>query len=456
MDLSVIILAAGQGKRMKSALPKVLHCVGGKPILQHIVDVAQSLAPQKISIVHAPKASLLPEKILGSIVWVEQPIPQGTADAVRCALPHVLDNTQVLILLGDVPLISQKTLDSFIQQAPQKGVAFLTALVKNPYGLGRVVRNAQKDVVGIVEEKDASETEKNIQEINTGIFLVSASLLKKWIPLIQNNNAQKEFYLTDICALAHQEGAPVVGIQTDSTDEIQGVNDMLQLVTLERIYQRRLAESLLLQGVFIVDPERFDVRGDLTVASEVRIDANVIFEGRVFLGKGSSIGPNCVLKNCQIGSNVRIEAFTHCEGVTIEDGAAVGPFARLRKGTHLKAHSKVGNFVETKNTILGEGSKVGHLSYLGDATVGRDVNIGAGTITCNFDGLHKHLTVIEDGAFIGSHASLVAPVTVGHGATIGAGTVLTKDAPPEKLTLARAFQKTISSWKRKTIKESKI
>ena len=456
MDLSIVILAAGQGKRMKSELPKGLHRLGGKPILQHIVDVAVSLSPQSIFIVHGHKGFLLQEQITGPIVWVEQPTQQGTADAVRCALPHLSDNTQVLILLGDVPLISHNTLADFRKRAPIQGVGVLTAILQNPQGLGRIIRDAQGQVTQIVEEKDATEAQKKICEINTGIFLVPAHLLKKWLPTLNNHNAQKEFYLTDICELAVEARVPVVGVHTTSVIETQGVNDLQQLVFLERFYQRQLADQLLLEGVYIADPDRLDIRGQLTADADVKIDINVLLEGKVHLGKGAYIGPHCVLKDCQIGVGARIEAFSHCEGSIVEAGAVVGPFARLRSGTHLKQNVKVGNFVEIKKSTLGEGSKAGHLSYLGDAIIGQHVNVGAGTITCNFDGASKHLTIIEDGAFIGSNTALVAPVTVGAGATIGAGTVLTKDAPAEKLTLSRIPQQTMAAWRRrKTQKTNK-
>lgn len=449
MDLSVVILAAGQGKRMKSALPKGLHCIGGKPILQHIVNVAVSLSPKLISVVYGHQGLLLQEKITGPLVWIEQPVQRGTADAVRCALPHLSDQSQVLILLGDVPLTSQKTLEYFLQQAPKQGVGFLTALLDNPQGLGRVIRDETGQVLCIVEEKEATDRQKEIQEINTGIFLVPALLLKKWLPTLKNHNAQKEFYLTDICSLAVAAQIPVVGIPTDAVDEIQGINDFQQLAFLERLYQRQLAEKLLLNGVYIIDPSRLDIRGEVLAESEVKIDINVILEGKIILEKGVYIGPHCILKDCTVGAGARIEAFSHCDGAIVEAGAVVGPFARLREGTHLKKNARVGNFVEMKKSILGEGSKAGHLSYLGNAIIGQNVNIGAGTITCNFDGSNKHVTVIEDDAFVGSNTALVAPVTVGAGATIGAGTVLTKNAPAEQLTLSRIPQQTIAAWRRR-------
>ncbi len=449
MKLHIIILAAGKGKRMMSDLPKVLHPLGGKSLLERVITTALQLNPQTIHVVYGNGGSQVADCLQHMPVqWVEQTQLLGTGHAVMQALPFCDDDEQVLILYGDVPLISVDSLNNLFANNQEK-VGLIVAELANPNGFGRIIRNNQGDIIGIVEQKDANEQQLAIQEINTGIMTAPVHCLKRWLPQVKNTNKQQEYYLTDIIALAAEEGLSVYGYKTPCNEETKGVNDRLELASLERYYQKQLAISLMNQGVTIADPLRIDIRGEVSVATDVFLDINVILEGKVTIGKNSRIGPNVCLKNAEIGDNVEILANCVIEGAVIAENCQIGPFARIRPDTKLAAAVKIGNFVEVKKSILGSGSKANHLSYLGDATIGAQVNIGAGTITCNYDGKNKHPTHIGDGAFIGSNTSLIAPIKVGANATIGAGSTITREAPADILTVARARQATIKNWKRK-------
>ena len=453
MDLNIVILAAGQGKRMRSRLPKVLHPLGGKPLLAHVVATAERLSPKHIYIVHSKDNRPQLEAALSSplVTWVEQAEQKGTGHALQCVLPFLPADGAILVLLGDVPLVQAETLRSLMtvcQSHTQPALGLVTATVLEPAGLGRVIRDNSNHIVKIVEHRDATPLELAVSEVNTGIMMGTVQCFSEWLPKLKAHNAQHEFYLTDIFRFAYESQVEIVSVKAPNPQEVLGVNDRLQLAAMERLYQKRLAESWLQQGVSIADPNRFDSRGELKLGEGASIDVNVVFEGKVSIGEGVFIGPFCFLKNCSIGDHVRVEAFTHCEGAIVGKGCVIGPYARLRPGTVLEQEVKIGNFVEIKKTTMAERSKANHLAYIGDAVIGRDVNIGAGTITCNYDGVNKHQTIIEDGAFIGSNTELVAPVSVGKGATIGAGTTLTKSAPAGQLTLSRVAQKTVSHWQR--------
>lgn len=446
--LSVVILAAGQGTRMRSALPKVLHPVGGRPMLQRVIDTARVLEPEAIHIVHGfggeDVRAAFPDSDLN---WVEQAQQLGTGDAVRAALPDIPDAHRVLVLCGDVPLVTPETLQRLLA-AGSDNPALLTMQMHDPTGYGRILRDADSQVAGIVEEKDAQAHQKAIREINTGLMVLPAGPLRLWLSDLSSDNAQGEFYLTDVISLARRDGIAVHAVTTDDAAEVQGINNRAQLAVVERAWQRRAAERLMRDGVTLLDPARFDQRGDVTVGTDCLLDANVILEGEVILGKGVEIGPGCLIRDSHLEDGVRVGAHTVVEGARLRTGAQVGPFARLRQGTDLGPEGRIGNFVETKSTEIGSGSKANHLAYIGDARVGAGVNIGAGTITCNYDGRHKHTTVIEDGAFIGSDTQLIAPVTVGRNATIGAGTSLRRDAPEDALTVGTSRQRTIRGWSR--------
>ncbi len=428
MGLHVIVLAAGKGQRMVSDLPKVLHLLGGKPLLEHVINTAQQLTPQAIHIVYGNGGATVFEVLKHLPVnWVEQKQLLGTGHAVLQALPNCSEDDQVLILYGDVPLISVESLQLLLQETPKSGLGLIVAELPDPTGFGRIVRNDSQNIVAIVEHRDADSHQLKIKEINTGIITTKASNLKKWLPQLTKTNKQNEYYLTDIVAFAAQEGLPINGTLVYSSEEIQGVNDRFQLATIERYYQRRLAKSFMYAGVAIADPSRIDFRGVASIAPDVFLDINVILEGRVSIGKNSRIGPFVFLKDVEIGENVEIFAHSIIEGASIAEDCQIGPFARIRPGTMIAAKAKVGNFVELKKTFLGHQSKAPHLSYLGDAIIGNNVNIGAGTITCNYDGKTKHQTQINDGASIGAHTSLVAPVVIGKNATVGAGSTITED-----------------------------
>lgn len=456
MSLTIIILAAGQGKRMQSRLPKVLHKLADKSLLEHVVNAAQSLNPQNIYVVYGHAGDQVRNQLTHlETNWVEQKQQLGTGHAVAQAIPLIDDNAQVLILVGDAPLITPTTLQHLIQQTPKDSVGMVTINMPNPTGLGRIVRDQAGKVIAIVEEKDATPTQKQIQEINSGIIVAPANKLKNWLTNLKNNNHQNEYYLTDIVAMAVADKINITTTNANSPEEVQGINDRVQLAQLERYYQRKRAEQLMLNGVTLLDPKRLDIRGELDCAPDVTIDINVIIEGKVTIGSGSHIGPNTILRDVTIGENVVIKSNSVIEEATIANDCTIGPFARIRPGTQLANEVHVGNFVEIKNSEVAAKSKINHLSYVGDATIGQGVNIGAGTITCNYDGANKHRTIIEDEAFIGSNTALVAPITVGKRATIGAGSTLNRDAPADTLTLSRAEARTVSGWKRPTkIKKS--
>ena len=446
--MNIVILAAGMGKRMQSALPKVLHPLAGKSLLGHVVDTAQSLSPAKLCVIYGHGGDAVPLAFADKGLSFALQEPQlGTGHAVMQALPHIDDGATTLVLYGDVPLTTPATLKRLLDVAGADKLGVLTVTPDDPSGYGRIVRENGR-IVAIVEQKDATEAQRAIREINTGILAAPTAQLRKWLAKLSNNNAQGEYYLTDIIAAAVADGVEVVSAQPDDVAETLGVNSKAQLAELERMYQRNIAGKLLDAGITLADPARIDVRGELICGRDVSIDVNCVFEGRVNIAEGASIGANCVIKNASIGAGASIKPFTHIEDAMVGAGAQVGPYARLRPGTELAQDVHIGNFVEIKNSIVGVGSKANHLAYVGDADVGSGVNIGAGVITCNYDGANKFRTVIEDDAFIGSDAQLVAPVRVGKGATLGAGTTLTKDAPAGQLTLSRAKQLSLPGWQR--------
>ena len=448
MSLDIVILAAGQGTRMRSALPKVLHPVAGQSMLGHVIDTARALAPKAIHVVIGHGAERVREQLTaGDLNFVVQTEQLGTGHAVAQALP-ALSAERVLILYGDVPLIEVATLERLLQQVTPQQLALLTVNLTDPSGYGRIVRDGQGVVQAIVEHKDASAEQRLIAEGNTGILAVPGERLGDWLGRLSNSNAQGEYYLTDVIAMAVADGLVVATEQPLHAMEVQGANDRIQLAELERHYQQRAARRLMAQGVTLRDPARFDLRGEATVGRDVLIDVNVILEGQVVIEDGVEIGPNCVIRNSTLRRGSIVRASSHLEGAELGEGADCGPFARLRPGTVLGPKAHVGNFVEVKNSRLGEGAKAGHLAYLGDAEIGVRTNIGAGTITCNYDGANKSRTVIGEDVFIGSNSSLVAPVTLGDGATTGAGSVITADVPAGTLALGRARQALIKGWQR--------
>jgi len=453
MNLEVIILAAGQGTRMHSDFPKVLHQVANKSLLEHIYSTANQLNPKTIHVVIGHHGEKVQEKHDLNVQWVKQAEQLGTGHAVIQALPNIADDSQVLVLPGDVPCLSEETLQHLIEQTPKAGIGVLTAIVSNPQGLGRIIRNEQGEFIAIVEEKDASESEKSINEINTAVMLAPAKLFKRFLPQVANDNAQQEYYLTDVPHLALKEDIPVIAIRCLDSEEVQGVNDRWQLSLVERYYQQKQAKLLMTNGVTIRDFSRFDLRGNLTAGKDIEIDINVLMEGDISVGNHCRIGANVILKNVTIGNHVEIKPNSVIEDATIGDNCTVGPFARIRPGTELADSVHIGNFVEVKKSQIGDGSKVNHLSYVGDARIGKNVNVGAGVITCNYDGVNKHQTIIEDEAFIGSNTSLVAPLTVSYRSTIGAGSTICKDTRENELTLSRAKQLTVPGWQRPTKKE---
>lgn len=452
--MNVVILAAGMGKRMQSALPKVLHPLAGKPLLRHVIDTARGLNPQKLCVIYGHGGAAVPEMVAtvaestGSTIDIALQEPQqGTGHAVMQAVPQLDDDQPTIVLYGDVPLTTVATLRRLVEAAGSDKLGILTVEQANPFGLGRIVREDGK-IVRIVEEKDATETERAIKEINSGIMAIPTRHLKKWLAALSNNNAQGEYYLTDIVAQAVADGVPVVSSQPSGEWEVAGVNSKVQLAELERRHQLNIAHALLERGVTLMDPARIDVRGELICGRDVTIDVGCVFEGRVELADGVRVGAHCVLVNATVGAGANIKPFCHIEDATIGAASQIGPYARLRPGTTLGEDVHIGNFVEVKNSTVAAHSKANHLAYVGDATIGSRVNIGAGVITCNYDGANKFRTVIEDDVFVGSDTQLIAPVTVGKGATLAAGTTLTKDAPAGKLTISRSKQVTIDSWKR--------
>lgn len=448
MSLAVVILAAGKGTRMKSSLPKVLHPIAGRPMVQHVVDAAAALQPANTVIVHGHGGERVREAVHGErLRWAEQAEQLGTGHAVAQALPQ-LEEDVVLVLYGDVPLIRPDTLRDFVAEVNDHTLALMTLTLDDPSGYGRIVRDGQGAVSRIVEQKDANAEELEIAEINTGILACTRRFLNDSLPRLSNRNAQGEYYLTDLIAMAVEAGMDVAASHPRFTWEVDGVNDRLQLARLERVYQGVQAETLMRDGVTLMDPARLDIRGQVAAACDVVLDVNVILEGEVRLGEGVRVGPNCVIRNATLGAGTVVDAHSVIDGAVIGEHCRVGPFARVRPGTELAAGAKIGNFVEIKKSYLGEGSKVNHLSYIGDSHIGRQVNVGAGTITCNYDGVNKFQTTLKDGAFIGSNSALVAPVTIGENATVGAGSVVTKDVPDNGLAVARGQQRNVENWPR--------
>ncbi len=448
MSLEVVILAAGKGTRMRSSLPKVLHKLADKPLLQHAIDSARSLQPHAVHVVYGHGGEVVKEVINDeTLQWAEQAEQLGTGHAVEQAVGNLKAESTVLVLYGDVPLVTQTTLQALLEHVGD-GLALLTMELTNPTGYGRIVRDVEGRVQRIVEQKDASDDELAIREVNTGILAVDGAKLQGWLKRLENSNAQGEYYLTDIIAMAVADGISVNALITRDEDEVAGVNDRVQLAHLERVYQSRQAERLMREGVTLLDPTRFDLRGTVECGEDVVIDTNVILSGEVKLGNRVTVGCGCVLINVVIGDGVEIAPMSVLEDAVIAADCSIGPFARIRPGTELASGAKVGNFVEVKNSQIGAGSKVNHLSYIGDTSMGENVNIGAGTITCNYDGANKHRTVIGNNAFIGSDSQLVAPVCIGDGATVGAGATITKDVSDNELSLTRTPQKGIKGWKR--------
>ena len=449
MSLSIIILAAGQGTRMYSELPKVLHQLAGKSLLEHVHHTASMLETRGIHIIYGYGGDqLIEEHSHLDVDWVEQKEQLGTGHAVKQALPNIPDKDLVLVLYGDVPLITNETLSDLVNAAEETTFSLLTTFVEDPRGYGRIVRDENDEVSRIVEEKDASNDEKRINEINTGMMVVNGKALKQWVEKLEDNNAQSEFYLTDVIEMAVNDGIKINAVQPYSEVEIRGVNDRAQLSELERYYQLIQAHQLMRRGITIMDPGRFDLRGDLEIDSDCYIDINVILEGRLKIGSGVRIGANCIIKDTVIDDDVEILPNSVIDNAVIGKACRIGPFARIRPESVLNENVHVGNFVEIKKSVVGSGSKVNHLSYIGDSEVGTDTNIGAGVITCNYDGANKHKTIIGDNVFIGSDVQLVAPVSVSSGATIAAGTTITKDVAENELALSRTPQKSMSDWKR--------
>ncbi|MEQ8428761.1 MAG: bifunctional UDP-N-acetylglucosamine diphosphorylase/glucosamine-1-phosphate N-acetyltransferase GlmU [Gammaproteobacteria bacterium] len=453
MSVSIVILAAGQGTRMYSDKPKVLHQLAGKSLLEHVYHTAMDIPHREIHIVYGHGGEQVPDEMQHlQANWVEQKEQLGTAHAVEQALPAIPDVDEVLILYGDVPLITAQSLQALIAAASESGFALMTAYLEDPRGYGRIIRDDIDNVLAIVEDKDADDEQRRICEINTGLMVVKADLLKRWIAAIENNNKQKEYYLTDIVALAIKDGVNVNSILAEASIEIQGINNRVQLSEAERYYQLVQAHHLMQHGVGLMDPSRFDLRGDLEVGRDIVFDINVIFEGRVKLGNNISIGANCYIKDCIIGDDTVILPNTMIDNAVIGKSCRVGPFARIRPDSTLSDEVHIGNFVEIKKTEVGSGSKINHLSYVGDSHVGQHTNIGAGVITCNYDGANKHQTIIGDNVFVGSDAQLIAPVTISSGATIAAGTTVSKNVAENALAITRPEQREIKKWKRPTKK----
>ena len=452
MAFSVVVLAAGKGTRMKSSLPKVLHKVGGVPMVQRIINTVKSLGADNIHLVYGHGGEQLKSTIQeDNLNWCLQAEQLGTGHAVQQAAAHIKDDEDVLILVGDAPLIREETLGALQAVKTRCDLALLTVELEDPTGMGRIVRE-NDNITAIVEHKDATDEQRLIKEINTGMMMMSGSDLKRWLKNLSNDNAQGEYYLTDVIAMAAAESKRIQSAQPQSAVEVEGVNNRLQLANLERALQRRQADELMMQGVTLLDPERFDLRGNLSIGNDIIIDVNVIVEGQVTLGNNVTIGANCILRNCAIADNTVVEANSIIEDAKVGENCTVGPYARLRPGSVMSKNAKVGNFVEMKKTVLGEGAKANHLTYLGDAEVGANANIGAGTITCNYDGVNKSKTLIGENAFVGSNSSLVAPVSIGEGATVGAGSVITSKVEDKALAIARGKQRNIANWPRPTKK----
>ncbi len=448
MNISVIILAAGKGTRMHSKLPKVLQPLASQPLLEHVVASAESLQARSICVVYGHGGEIVQEHFAGrELVWALQEPQLGTGHAVQQAIPHLIGEEIAVVMYGDVPLVRPETIKS-LANAASDGLAILTVIESDPTGYGRIIRNPEGAVVAIVEEKDATDEQRRINEVNTGLLACPVNQLGPWLEALKSDNSQGEFYLTDIVASAVSDGAKVAAVTAESATEVMGINDKAQLAVAERAYQQRQVEALFTAGVTLADPARVDVRGTLSCGSDVYIDINTVFLGEVEIGDDVTIGPNCVITNSKIGAGTTINTNCVLEDAIVGSDCNVGPFARLRPQAEMKEGSRVGNFVEMKKTVLGVGSKANHLTYLGDATIGDGVNVGCGTITCNYDGANKYQTVIGDNAFIGSGVELVAPVEVGEGATVGAGSTIGKDAPAGELTIERSRQKTVAGWQR--------
>lgn len=451
--LSVVILAAGKGTRMYSDLPKVLHKVAGKPMVKHVIDTAKQLNAAQIHLIYGHGADLLKQRLADEPVnWVFQAEQLGTGHAMQQAAPFFADDENILMLYGDAPLITAETLQKLIAAKPENGIALLTVNLENPTGYGRIIRQ-DGNVTAIVEQKDANAEQLKITEVNTGVMVSDGASFKKWLARLDNNNAQGEYYMTDVIGLANQDGFKVVAVQATDMMEVEGANNRLQMAALERYFQRKQAQKLLLTGVSLTDPERFDLRGELEHGKDVEIDINVIIEGNVRLGNRVKIGAGCVLKNVEIADDVEIKPYSVLENAVVGEKAAIGPFSRLRPGAELAAETHVGNFVEIKQAKVGKGSKVNHLTYIGDAEIGRDCNIGAGVITCNYDGANKFKTVIGDNVFVGSDSQLIAPVTIADNVTVAAGATVTDNVEAGELVISRVRQRHIPNWKRPTKKK---
>ncbi|TYA51575.1 bifunctional UDP-N-acetylglucosamine diphosphorylase/glucosamine-1-phosphate N-acetyltransferase GlmU [Aggregatibacter actinomycetemcomitans] len=445
---SVVILAAGKGTRMYSDLPKVLHPIAGKPMVKHVIDTAKQLGARNIHLVYGHGGDLMQQRLAGEPVnWVLQTEQLGTGHAMQQAAPFFADDENILMLYGDAPLITKETLEKLIAAKPDNGIALLTVVLDNPTGYGRVLRE-NGNVVGIVEQKDANAEQLNIQEVNTGVMVSDGASFKKWLAQLDNNNAQGEYYMTDVIALANRDGCQVAAVQAADLMEVEGANNRLQLTALEQYFQQKQARELLLAGVMLLDPNSFKLRGELSHGKDVEIDMNVILNGKVRLGNRVKIGAGCVLTNCDIGDDVEIKPYSVLEDASVGANAAIGPFSRLRPGADLAENTHVGNFVEIKKAYIGKGSKVNHLTYVGDAEIGKDCNIGAGVITCNYDGANKFKTIIGDNVFVGSDSQLVAPVTIESGATIGAGSTIRYDVKRDELVTTRVPQKHVQGWER--------
>ena len=451
--LSVVILAAGKGTRMYSDLPKVLHKVAGKPMVKHVIDTAKQLNAAQIHLIYGHGADLLKQRLADEPVnWVFQAEQLGTGHAMQQAAPFFADDENILMLYGDAPLITTETLQKLIAAKPENGIALLTVNLENPTGYGRIIRQ-DGNVTAIVEQKDANAEQLKITEVNTGVMVSDGASFKKWLARLDNNNAQGEYYMTDVIGLANQDGFKVVAVQATDMMEVEGANNRLQMAALERYFQRKQAQKLLLAGVSLTEPERFDLRGELEHGKDVEIDINVIIEGNVRLGNRVKIGAGCVLKNVEIADDVEIKPYSVLENAVVGEKAAIGPFSRLRPGAELAAETHVGNFVEIKQAKVGKGSKVNHLTYIGDAEIGRDCNIGAGVITCNYDGANKFKTVIGDNVFVGSDSQLIAPVTIADNVTVAAGATVTDNVEAGELVISRVRQRHIPNWKRPTKKK---
>lgn len=448
MSLSVVILAAGKGTRMRSLLPKVLHQIANKPMVQHVIDTVKGMGSENIHLIYGHGGDIMKQSITNNCLnWIEQTEQLGTGHAMQMAQPYFNAGEKILIVYGDVPLLSQATLQKLVAVQPEGGIGLLTIKLDDPTGYGRIER-INGEVTGIVEQKDSNAAQLAIKEVNTGILVADANDLNRWLPALSNNNAAGEFYLTDIIAMAHSENASIQTAQPENAFEVEGVNNRLQLANLERAFQLQNANNLLLEGVMLRDPARFDLRGELTCGQDVDIDINVIIEGKVTLGDSVKVGANCILKDCHIADNTEIKANSIIEGAEIGEAVSIGPFARIRPDTVIANEVHIGNFVEVKKSTLGKGTKCGHLSYIGDSKVGSGVNVGAGVITCNYDGVNKHQTIIGNDVFLGSDCQIIAPVIIGNGVTTGAGTTVVTDVPDNALCVSRTKQRNIDGWKR--------